>query len=104
MDEANAGKSILIVPGGLALLHLKQAIEAGQVPGITNFFATQFEDDLHLSSQGEYLISLVHLACIYRRNPLVTHANTGLTAKQAAIYQQIAWDTVRRYPWSGVGT
>ncbi|NJP09982.1 MAG: hypothetical protein HC866_11285 [Leptolyngbyaceae cyanobacterium RU_5_1] len=104
MDDQNDGKPILIVPGGLAMLRLKQEIAAGRVPGIKDFFSTQFEDDIHLTNKGGYLIALVHYACIYKRNPAgVTFANTGLTAEQAAIYQRIAWDTVRSYQWSGVG-
>lgn len=103
LDDQNEGKPVLIVPGGLALIRLKQEIEAGNVPGISDFFATQFEDDVHLSPKGKYLISLVHYACIYRRDPTgITAADTGLTAEQAAIYQRIAWETVRNYQWSGV--
>lgn len=102
MDDQNEGKPILIVPGGMALVRLKQEIEAGKVPGMTDFFATQFEDDIHLSSKGGYLIALVHYACIYKRNPAsVTFANTGLTSDQAKIYQRIAWDTVKSYKWTG---
>lgn len=103
MDAAHGGKPILIVPGGLALASLKQAIATGKVPGITEFFATQFEDNIHLSRSGEYLIALVHYASIYQRSPKgVTYANSGLTAEQAAIYQRIAWDTVCNYRWTQV--
>ncbi|MBF2028726.1 MAG: hypothetical protein IGS48_18515 [Oscillatoriales cyanobacterium C42_A2020_001] len=105
LDDQNEGKPVLIVPGGSALIRLKQEIEAGKVPGMNNFFATQFEDDLHLNPKGKYLISLVHYACIYRRDPTgVTVANTGLTTEQAAIYQRIAWETVRNYQWTGLGS
>ncbi len=103
MDDQNEGKPIRIVPGGLALARLKQEIEAGRVPGIRDFFASQFADDLHLSAKGAYLIGLVHYACIYRRDPSgIKSAGPGLTAEQAAIYQRIAWETVRRYKWAGV--
>jgi hypothetical protein len=98
IQQVNGGKAVLIVPGGLALAQLKQEIEAGRVPGMKDFFASQFEDDIHLSDQGAYLIALVHYACIYRRDPAgVTFANTGLTREQAAIYQRIAWSTVQKY-------
>jgi hypothetical protein len=70
---------------------------------VKDFFAEHFSDDLHLSAKGAYLVALVHYACVYKRNPAgVTFAGTGLTAEQAAIYQRIAWDTARNYPWSGV--
>lgn len=103
LELENPGKPVWIVPGGLALANLKRAIEAGQVPGMKDFFATQFHDDLHLGNKGAYLIALVHYVCIYKRNPAgVSLANSGLTAEQAAIYQRIAWDTVRNYRWSGL--
>jgi len=101
MDDAEGGKSIRIVPGGLGLVKLKQAIEAGNVPGITDFFNSQFSDDLHLNSKGAYMIALVHYVAMYQKNPAgLSYANTGLTAQQAQIYQQIAYDTVKNYQWS----
>lgn len=103
LEQENPGRPVWIVPGGLALANLKRAIEAGQVPGLKDFFATQFQDEGHLSSKGAYLIGLVHYVCIYKRNPAgVSLANSGLTPQQAAIYQRIAWDTVRNYRWSGL--
>jgi hypothetical protein len=103
LEQENPGKPVWIVPGGLALVNLKRAIEAGQVPGIKDFFATQFHDEGHLSGKGAYLIGLVHYVCIYKRNPAgASLADSGLTPEQAAIYQRIAWDTVRNYRWSGM--
>lgn len=103
LEQENSGKPVWIVPGGLALANLKRAIAAGQVPGLKDFFASQFQDDIHLSNKGAYLIALVHYVCIYKRNPAgVSLANSGLTPQQAAAYQRIAWDTVRNYRWSGL--
>jgi hypothetical protein len=103
LEQENPGKSVWIVPGGLALANLKRAIEAGQVPGIKDFFSSQFEDNVHLNNKGAYLIALVHYACIYKRDPTgVSLADSGLTPEQAAVYQRIAWDTVRNYRWSGM--
>ena len=103
LSEQNPGKPVLIVPAGLAMVRLKDAIAAEKVPGMRDFFAEHFTDDIHLTSKGAYLVALVHFASIYRKNPAgVTFEKTGLTPEQAAIYQQIAWDTVRNYRWSGV--
>ncbi len=103
MDDLNDGKPIRIVPAGLALVRLKEAIAAGRIPQTNEFFDTHFQDMLHLNLRGAYMVALVHYACIYRRNPMgVSFEGTGLTAEQAKIYQQIAWDTVRTYQWSGV--
>jgi len=96
------GLNVDIVPGAVALKNLKVEIEAGRVPGISNF-SSQFSDGLHLNSQAQYFIGLVHFACIYKRSPynIVTYASSGLTLAQANIYQQIAWDSVRNYQYSG---
>lgn len=104
VDERVGGKSILIVPGGLALVELKRQIDAGLVPGISQFFSTMFEDEIHLTARAQYLIALTFYACLYRQTPggRVTHAGTGLTAEQAAIFQSIAWNVVTSYPLSGV--
>jgi hypothetical protein len=104
MRRDNPGKPIRIVPGGPALARLKREIDAGRVPGITDFFASQFSDDLHLSAPGRYLIALVHFACIYRESPegKVGPLTSGLTPAQARIVQRITWDTVKNYPYAGL--
>ena len=99
-------KPVRIIPAGLALAELRTRIEAGKVPGMTDFVATVFHSptDFHMTSRGAYLVSLVHYACIYGENPegKVTAANSGLTAEQAAMFQQIAWQTARSYRYSGL--
>ncbi len=102
LSEQNPGKPVLIVPAGIALARLKQAIDSGKVPGMRDFFAENLEDDIHLNAKGAYLVALVHFACIYRKDPTgLMIENTGLTAEQAAIYQKIAWETVKGYRWAG---
>lgn len=96
-----------IVPGGLALVSLKQAIEQGQVPGITDFFGTLFQAggaDIHMTGAGAYFITLVFYSCMFQQSPegLVNDSGGELTAEQAAAFQRIAWDTVVGYPLSGV--
>lgn len=96
-----------IVPAGLALLSLKHAIEAGQVPGIDDFFGAIFMDggaDIHLTGPGAYLVSLVFYACMFQANPAGLPDVTGgeLTDEQRAIFQRLAWKTVTDYALSGV--
>jgi hypothetical protein len=106
--EIKAGQCqpVLIIPGGLALKELKTRIDAGTMPGLTDFAKEIFSGpgDIHLSPKGRYLISLVHYACIYRDDPVgkVTHANSGLTDEQATIFQEIAWQAAKGYRWSGL--
>ena len=107
-EEIKTGKvkPVRIIPGALALAELKTQIDAGKVPGMTDFVAEVFHapDDIHMTSKGAYLIALVHYASLYRENPegKVTAANSGLTPAQAEIFQRIAWDTVKNYKYSGL--
>jgi hypothetical protein len=58
-NAATEGKKTEVIPGGLALINLKKAFDAGKVPGLTDFFATNFSDDLHLSEAGRQFIGMV---------------------------------------------
>lgn len=96
-------KPALVIPGGLALVQLKRAVEMGRVPGMTNFFAGNFEDDLHLNGNGRYFIGLVHYCCFYRRSPVglpivrAAGVSPTLSPAQARVYQQVAWETVQEF-------
>jgi GNAT superfamily N-acetyltransferase len=104
VDERIPGKQVLVVPGGSALVKLKQAIDKGEIPGVTNFYDEHFSDDLHLSEKGQYMVALAFYSALYRQSPegRVTSARTGLTEAQAKSYQRIAWETVSTYKWSGL--
>jgi Fn3 associated len=104
VDERVPGKALRIVPGGLALVELKRQMDAGAIPGLSDFFNTMFDDDLHLSRRAQYLVSLVFYACLYRQTPeaRVTHAGTDLTVEQALAFQRIAWSTASTYSLSGI--
>jgi hypothetical protein len=96
-----------IVPGGLGLVALKQAVDAGQVPGMSDFFGTFFLDggaDIHLTAPGAYFIALVFYASLFQADPAQLGNGSGgvLTDEQAAAFQRIAWETVQSYPLSGV--
>jgi hypothetical protein len=93
-----------IIPGGRALARLKTAIEAGGVPGIDpgSFYATAFEDEIHMTSNARYFVSLVVYAVMFQRDVRgLPCADTTWTPEQAASLQQIAMDTVTDYPLSG---
>jgi hypothetical protein len=89
------------------LLALKQAIEGGQIPGISDFFATLFQaggEDIHMTAAGAYFISLVFYGCMFQASPegLPNETSGALSAEQATAFQRIAWETVSSYPLSGV--
>jgi hypothetical protein len=96
-----------IVPGGLGLLQLKRAIEAGRVPGMTQFFEQIFlaqGTDVHLTRPGAYFVTLIFYACMFQSDPAGTKNDPlyEVTDEQAAVLQAIAWETVTTYPASGV--
>jgi len=104
--DANPGKPVYIVPGGLALLNLKKEIEAGHVTGWSDFVTSIFDQggtDVHLTAAGRWFITLVFYACMFQKSSTgVGYEDTGLNAAQAAKLAEVAWDTVNAYPLSGV--
>ncbi len=104
MDETHEGKPVRIIPGGSALALLKTEIDAGRVPGMTDFFQETFSDGIHMTPRGRYLVSLVHYACLFRESPegKTSALTTGLTPEQNAIVQKLAWQAAKGCPWSGL--
>lgn len=101
LDAANGGNSVGIIPGGMGFTVLKQAIEAGQIPGIDDFRQTHFKDGVHLTESGIYFVSLLYYAAFFEESPEGKVTDYGpLTAAQARAYQKIAWEVIRNYPWA----
>ncbi len=105
-NSVAGNKSLRLCPGGPALVRAKHMLEANQIPGMENrrFEEVFFEDEIHLSRAGRYLIGLVAYACMFEESPegKVTAVISGLTPEQAKIFQRIAWETVLAEPRSGV--
>ena len=91
------------LPAGLALADLvEQAAVRGWVAGVSTGNAAQtidrlFTDSLHLSPLGEYYLSLVTYASVYRRSPVGAWAPSNVTAEQASALQNLAWQSVSNY-------
>ena len=106
-NAATKGRKSEVIPGGLALINLKKAIEAGKIPGLTNFFSTNFSDDLHLTEAGRQFIGMVIFSSLYNRSPVglpivkINDNAPAITPAQNKAYQQIAWDTVQRFRRDG---
>jgi hypothetical protein len=99
-----------ILPAGLALLALKQAVEAGTFPGLaatpsafwTTFFSNNGTNN-HLTNEGRWYVALVFYAAMFQRDPAgLPRAGTALTDAQAAALQALAWQTVGGYALSGI--
>jgi hypothetical protein len=100
-----------VIPAGTAIGELYDAIQAGQVPDMTQIDGI-FEDNVHMNDIGNYFVALVHYATIYRRSPVgLTNQTSDIfgtpfnspTPAQALFFQQLVWDVVQNYPQSGVG-
>jgi hypothetical protein len=97
------GDRITYLPAGLALADLvEQAAIRGSVAGVSIGSAGQiidrlFTDSLHLSALGEYYLSLVSYASVYRRSPVGAWAPSYVTAEQANALQSVAWQSVSNY-------
>ena len=106
-----ANPEVLIIPVGQAFVQLKDSVDAGNVPGINNFFNDFFSDDIHPNDTGFYFTACVHYATVYKRSPVGLPAQTygewggafqAPSNSQALKLQQIAWDAVCRNPRTGV--
>jgi hypothetical protein len=103
------GQKVHIVPAGAAIVELKNRIERGQVPGIVGI-RDIYQDDIHLTPTGMYLVALVHFATLYHTDPKGLSATmknewgqpiVNLQPATAAVFQDIAWKAVTGYPRSG---
>jgi hypothetical protein len=102
---------MLVIPGGQAMARLSDSIESGTVPGLSSVFDL-FVDEYHLDSRGNYFIGCVMFSVIHGISPVglpnqLTSEFDVLyteypTPAQAAIMQEIAWQTVCDYQRDGV--
>jgi hypothetical protein len=102
------GKRPRIIPVSLAMGKARSMIDRGEIPGVapgeSSYYATLFEDQVHVNATGCYLVDLVWYAAMYGESPegKLLPVATTLTAAQAAILQQLAWDVVKNYPDCGL--
>ena len=103
INKTWAGKPVLIVPTARAMAEAKRAVEAGKVPGLSDF-GDFYSDDLHLSPKGRWFVANVVAACLGRESPegKTSVLNSGLTEAQAKVLQAIAWDVVSGYEYAGI--
>src|SRR5262249_28988347 len=112
-DEINkkVGKKVLyLVPSAQATIALRAKIHSKEMPGLTSQ-AELFRDAIsHPAAPLEALNTYLHYAVIYGQSPvglptpsLLKKANKeGWDDKFNRSLQEIAWETVTSYPYSGV--
>ncbi len=102
--QTREGKPVRIIPSALALGWVRTWIDQGKFPGIepgeTNFYATFFEDRVHVNPAGCFLVDCTWYAALYKESPegRLLPIGTNLTSEQAGAIQRLAWDVVQNYP------
>jgi hypothetical protein len=103
--DKNPGRTVYIVPAGIALRDLKRAVDQRQVPGLSNFFSDLFDEggtDIHLTDAGRYFVTLVFYGSMFAKSPVgLASTGLGVSAEEAMVMQQIAWSAVSNYAFSG---
>jgi hypothetical protein len=106
MDKQFADEHVSVIPVGMALAAIYDAVVAGKMPGVEPEVGHQFffADGLHLNPTGQYISALTHFACFYAMDPAgkVSSAGSGLTPQQASEVQKLVWKAIQDYPHSPV--
>lgn len=98
---------VFLVPVGPAVLHLREKVIAGQVPGIEKQ-SDLFSDPIgHAKAAVAVLNAYCHFAVIYKQSPVGLPMPGSLKPLAKAeelnkLLQEIAWEAVAKEPLSGV--
>ncbi len=103
LNKQHGKRAVFIVPVGDAVVKLRAMIVEGKFSGITNQ-SKLFRDPIgHGNGQVMALASYCNFAAIYCISPVgLKLAERGLDDAQHALLQQIAWETVSKYPYAGI--
>lgn len=100
--QASASTPVRLIPAGQAMGLLSDAIDAGEIPGLTSI-RELFRDDIHPNGKGLYFLAMVHAAAITGRSPQGVPAQLQrawasredvMTDDLAASLQRLAWAAV----------
>ena len=112
INERVGKEAVSVVPVGLAAVTLRERIVKGEAPGIARQ-SDLFRDNWgHALAPLQVLSSYCHYAVMYRRDPsglpvpkaiaLMKGPGEDEKSKLNALLQQIAWDTVKAHPMTGI--
>lgn len=99
MTEQNPGKTVRFIPVGRAYLDLLEAIEAGQVPGLTNWLSL-YRNGIETNPTLIYFVQCVSFGALYEQSPIDAAPGArpdAVTPAMAAVLERIAWNAVRKY-------
>ena len=120
INEKHGRKVVLISPVGEATIKLVEMVAEGKFPGITDPADLWTEFNMHSNRHVLALTAYCNVATMYGVSPLglkpdfskVAYGGggkgpgiqsmEGITDEQRAILENIAWETVSKYPYSGI--
>lgn len=96
-------KPVLLVPVGHVLHRLDQLARAGHLPGLSQI-ADVYEDQIHLTPLGSYMVACTFYATLYRESPvdLACQPYGDFDPHLARMVQRVAWEIVASHPLAGV--
>jgi len=104
-DLPEGAEPMRLIPAGLGMVRLHDAIEKGEVPGASSI-RDFFRDDIHpTEAGGYYYIAMIHYAVLTGKSPVgLTRRIPGgggpypeVPAPQAAVLQRLAWEVVQDF-------
>ncbi len=103
LNKLHGKRCVYIVPAGDAVVKLRAMIVAGKFPGITKQ-SELFRDPIgHGLGHVMALVAYCNFAAIYRTSPVgLVAPERSISAEQHKILQEIAWETVSKYPHAGI--
>lgn len=113
VDDVNAdlpkgAKPMRLIPAGLGMVRLYDAIDQGRVPGATTI-RDFFRDDIHPTDAGFYYVTMIHYAALTGKSPVGQPAQLmgeygpypPVPKDQAKVLQQLAQETVEAFGQPG---
>lgn len=103
LNKLHGKRCVYIVPAGDAVVKLRAMIVAGKFPGITKQ-SELFRDPIgHGLGHVMALVAYCNFAAIYKTSPVgLVAPERSISAEQHKILQEIAWETVSKYPHAGI--
>ena len=103
---------VLVVPVGEASIALREKLVAGEAPGLKAQWDLFRDNWGHAKAPLQVLSAYCHFAVIYRRSPVGLPVPSALAKDDSLpekdkeplnhLLQEIAWNTVRHHPMTGV--
>lgn len=110
-DHANTHRPagcppVYIIPGNRMMARFHDDVQQGLVPGITHVSQIFLSDRVHLNDLGNYMVTMIHYACLFNQSPAGLPHNlmsgVSIPAAFASYVQNMVWDVVTHYPRSGI--